>query len=79
METWDLHSKLVIAAGLAETLRYAQVDIDPTRLLARPVELPATARQADLLFATVDKSVVVQVERPHESVPIGAHSVDPGS
>lgn len=70
METkWDLHSKLVVAAGITETLRHAKVDIDASQLVVRPVELPATARQADLLFATADGSVVVQVEVQHRRDP----------
>jgi hypothetical protein len=60
--TWDLHSKIVVAAGLTETLRHAGVDVDPAVLIPRPVDLPATARQADLVFATADRSTVVHVE-----------------
>ncbi|MGF1646702.1 MAG: hypothetical protein ACFCVF_07270 [Kineosporiaceae bacterium] len=59
---WDLYSKLVITAGLAETLRQAGVRVDARTLVAGPVDLPATARQADLVFATADGSRVVHVE-----------------
>ena len=61
-QQWDLHCKLVVTAGLAETLRHAGVTVDAGSLLPRPVDLPATARQADLVFATPDRSTVVHVE-----------------
>lgn len=61
-QQWDLHCKLVVTAGLAETLRHAGVAVDPGSLVPRPGDLPATARQADLVFATPDRSTVVHVE-----------------
>lgn len=61
-QQWDLYCKLVVTAGLAETLRHAGVTVDAGSLLPRPVDLPATARQADLVFATPDRSTVVHVE-----------------
>lgn len=59
---WDLHCKLVVTAGLAETLRHAGVTVDARALRPRPVDLPATARRADLVFATPDGATVVHVE-----------------
>jgi hypothetical protein len=59
---WDLYSKLVVAAGLAETLRHAGVDLDAATLVAQPTDLPANARTADLVFATSDGRDVVHVE-----------------
>lgn len=60
--TWDLYSKLVISAGLRETFRHAGIAVDAAALVPRPVDLPATARQADLVFASSDRSLVVHVE-----------------
>jgi hypothetical protein len=66
---WDLHSKIVVGAGLSATLAHAGVDVDVADLHPRPVELPATARQADLLFASADLDTVVQVEIQHRPDP----------
>ncbi|MGF1646500.1 MAG: hypothetical protein ACFCVF_06225 [Kineosporiaceae bacterium] len=68
-QQWDLYSKIVVGAALGETLRYAGVDVEASSLDPRPVELPATARQADLLFASQDRATVVQVEIQHRPDP----------